>query len=466
MKRFTFIILWIAWGNIYAQNPQIPNHSFENWMTAQLKSLHEYFDSNDEDLNDNNIQQMTDAYSGHYAVKLESSLDADNEVQVGYFINFDPDHFVGGSPYTEHVDSICGYYKAHVVDQDSALLVTIFKNNGNMIGGGVYKFGADKNTNNWTRFCYPTHMPTGIIPDTLMLGAASSNAIEEVNMEPGSWIQLDSLFFKAGNQLTTLPPNHSFELWDSREINSPDSFETSLQWDITTNPLSIEKVSDATDGNYAIKLNTVINQEQDTIIGVLSNGHIGSWPFDGGMAVTTIPTGVSWDYKVNIAGFARFEPRVAVIFKNNGQEVDEFGQSYNQSQNSYQHVDLPINLNSPVDTLLFVAFSGGYPGNSLWLDNVMLHYPSGTTDNLNIQRSMAFPIPANNQLNFKIKAIKPEDIKIQIMDLKGRIVTKRTFNLHSGENQLQIKLNDLSKGVYFYNIKTKDQNFTQQFIKK
>ncbi len=466
MKKISFLLIWLFWGNLYSQTPQISNNSFENWTTVVLKSLQDYFDSGDEGNDNNNIQQLTDAVSGQYSVKIESSIDNERDINPGYFINFDPDHdFSGGVPYAEHVDSICGYYKAHLIAQDTALLVAIFKNSGNLIGGGVYKFDAGKNTTNWTRFCYPTQMPQGVVPDSLMFGAASSNAIEEVGMEAGSWIQFDSIFFKSANQLTTPPPNHSFENWDERSIDFPDDFDTTLKWDTNTSPLSVEKTTDATDGNYAIKLNTVISQYQDTIIGAFTNGIIGDWPFSGGIAIGETPVEVSWDYKVHVAGFRDFDPRIAIVFKQNGQEIANIGQSYTQSVNTYQYTTLPINLNTTPDTLQVVAFSGGYPGNSLWVDNIVLTYTSGITENLNIKRSVAFPVPAQNYLNFKIEALKPENITIQIIDLNGRVIRKQSFELINGSNQIQMPIKNISKGQYLYRIQTQSGAITHAFIK-
>ncbi len=463
MKKIILFIIMIGPWALFSQMPQISNNSFENWTNQIFKSLTDYRDSGDENYGD--INQSTDAVDGQYSVKISSTLDENDEVAVGYFVNFDPDHFTGGIPYSQHVDSICGYYKAHLVAQDSALFLAIFKNNSSPIGGNIYKFAANQNTNNWTRFCYSTQMPAGMVSDTLMFGAASSNAIEEVGMENGSWIQFDSISLKSGNQLLPPIPNYSFENWDERTISFPDDFDSSLKWDIQTNPLTIEKISNATSGNYAIKLNTVVTQDQDTIVGAITNGIIDDWPFSGGLAINQIPNEISWDYKVHYAGHADFDPNVQFIFKLNGQEIGNFGRTYQNEVSVYQHESIPINLGTVPDTLQFNAFSGNFPGNSLSMDNIIMYYPAGITDNLNIQEMIAYPVPAKNSLNFKIKAIKKESISVEIIDLNGRLLIEKTFVLNQGANQIHLKTNTLPKGAYLYRIKDHSGMITKEFIK-
>ena len=464
-KKILIILIGFA-GILNAQNPQIVNNSFENWTDKVFKSLHDYRDSGDE--NYGKIIQSTDAVHGQYSVKLQTR-ERYGELETGFFVNFDGDNFSGGVPYSQHVDSVCGYYKAHLIAQDSALLVALFKNSGVVVGGNIYKFAADRNTNTWTRFCYPTNMPTIIAADTLMFGAASSNAISGVGMENGSWIQLDSITLKSGDQ--ALPPitDFSFENWDSRTISFPNDFDTSLSFDITSNPLPVEKVTDATDGNYAVKLNTVYSQQhQDIIEGGITNGVMDDWPFSGGLFIgqSAVPDQVSWDYKVQLAGFNNYDPSISMIFRYNGADVGTFGRSYSNNVTAYQHEVVSVNLTVQPDTLQFVAFSGDYPGNSLWVDNVELHYPAGITENLNIHQLVAFPVPSNDWINLDITAIKPEKINIELYDLNGKSVWQQEYNLQAGDNEIQINTAYLPPGNYQFRLEGASGTLSKKFIKK
>ncbi len=464
MKNFIFLSLLGLYSVLFAQNPQIANNSFENWTDHTFKSLHDYRDSGDE--NYGIIEQLTDAVHGQYSVKLETRLRY-GELETGFIINFDGDSFSGGVPYSQHVDSVCGYYKAHLIAQDSALLVALFKKNGGIIGGNIYRFGAGSNTNTWTRFCYPTNMPSVVVSDTLMFGAASSN-VETGGMENGSWIQLDSITLKSGNQI--LPPitDFSFENWDSRTVSFPDDFDSSLSYEIASNPLPVEKVTDATDGNYAVKLNTVFSQQyQDVIEGAVTNGVMNDWPFSGGLFIgqSQIPDQVSWDYKVQVAGFNNYDPSISVIFRNNGVSVSTFGRSYSNTVNMYQHEVVSINLNVPADTLQFVAFSGDFLGNSLWVDNVELHYPAGVTENLNIHQLVAYPVPAKDRINLDITAIKPEKITIELYDMNGKMVWQNKYHLQAGNNKVSINTTQLPPGTYHFRMEGERSLLTRKFLK-
>ncbi|HFX17749.1 MAG TPA: T9SS type A sorting domain-containing protein [Flavobacteriales bacterium] len=465
MKKIILLAGFLVSNVLWAQNPQIANGDFEHWTSHFIKSLESYWDSGNE--GGENIYQMTDAVSGQYSVKIESVQDYDG-VRPGFFINFDPDHdFSGGVPYSTHVDSICGYYKANLIAQDTALFIVMFKNQTATIGGDIYTFAAADNSNDWKHFCYPTDMPLGAVPDTLMLGAASSNAISEVGMEAGSWIQFDSIYFKNGNSLAPYPPNHSFEEWSTKQIDYPDDFDTSLDWSINTKTLSVEKITDHTSGNYAIQLNTVIDPvQEDTIGGQITNGiMVDTWPPNGGLHITETPNGLSYDYKVQYAGYANFDINVNFFLKNNGQVVYQFGNSYNLNSINWQQEYFDIDNRILADTLLFTASSGGYPGNSLSLDHIMLYYASGSTENLSIQRVEAFPIPAKDRLNFKIEAIEPESIDISLIDLSGRLINKQSFKLQSGVNHLMIHIGQLPKGGYLYQISNDKGIINRHFIK-
>ncbi len=467
MKKLLIILSVFSFFIIKAQTPQITNGDFENWTLKHLFSLQDYQDAADEGKTENTIRS-TDAKTGQYSVKLVTTQDNGNsDLNVGFFINFDPDHdFKGGTPYNEHVDSICGYYKAQVMPQDTALLLVNFKKIGNIIGGDIYKFPADKNTTDWKRFCYKTNMPAGITPDSLMIGAASSNAIDENGMTAGSWIQFDSIFFKTNNQLATPPPNSSFENWDEKQVYYPDNFHSSLEWDITTSPLSVERSNDASHGNYAVKLNTVVNQQQDTIVGLITNGMVADWPFPGGIATNETPNEVSWDYKVNYAGFATFNPSINLILKKQGQQIANYGNSYSQTFTTYQHEDIMINSTQTPDTLQFVASSGDYPGNSLKVDHIILYFPAGNINHLNIQQAVAYPIPAKNKLNFKITATKTQTLLLEIINLTGQILDKKIYIVNQGNNRIVMGINHLPAGPYLYRFTTSEGSLTRQFIKQ
>jgi len=461
MRKIYFFIALISTIAVNAQ--QLPNNDFENWFIETYHSLQDYYDTGDE--GSHNIIKSTDTQSGNFAVKLFTTANASNDFDFGFFINFDPDSFTGGIPYTEHVDSIKGYYKAHIVAQDTAWFISIFKNQGNIIGGETFPFTITENINTWTKFAFPTQMTAGVVPDTLMLGGVSSNALNEIGMEDGSWIMFDNIEYTSSGSPTTAIPNNSFENWDTKNIDKPTDFNSSLKWDISTSPLTVEKSTDASSGNYAVKLQTIINIDQDTISGAITNGKLGgSWPLPGGMVLTNIPNEISYDIKPNM--FTADQAFVNFSFKKNGNIIHQVGNSYQSNAPTYIHEVFPINLTQPVDTLLFAAANGRIPGSSITIDNIVFHYPNGVDTYINAKRIEAFPNPATNKLNFEIVAFKENEISIEIIDISGKSILQKKYYLNKGKHKISLDISRLSKGNYLYSIKTKSSVFTHKFIKK
>ena len=455
----TVVLLFISF---IAKGQQIPNSGFENWTTNTLYSLAHYFDSADE--GSGSITRSTLAQHGNYSLKLETEED-EGDLNVGYFVNFDPDTFTGGIPYTEHVDSIIGYYKAHIINQDSAIVLFSFKKNQNQIGGGILKFSANENTQQWTRFKMDTNMAVGITPDSLMVGAASSNAIAEIGMEAGSWIELDNIkFYSSGNEVTPMP-NNDFEEWETITYESPDFWESSLRWDITTQALSIEKTNQLTEGNYAIKLNTIVNMEQDTIRGVITNGHFSdSWPPSGGTSITQIPDSITYDIKVHreIGGNSD-NGFVNIFFKKQGIVLANYYKDYSISSTGIIHEKITINpadFNQQIpDAILFIAFNGDTPNSYMILDNIMIHYPSSKVENYYSKLVKLYPNPAIEQISI----IYPTEVvpyKMQIYNLNGALIRN-----YKDTHLYTFNLSKLRPGLYFLKIYTNQGVLTKKLIK-
>ena len=178
-----------------------------------------------------------------------------------------------------------------------------------------------------------------------------------------------------------------------------------------------------------------------------------------------IPDAISWDYKVHYAGHADFDPNVQFIFKLNGQEIGYFGRSYQSDVNVYQHENIPINLTNVPDTLQFNAFSGNFPGNWLMIDNIVIDYPAGITDNLNIQQMLAYPVPAKDILHLKITAKQPELVLISLFDINGRKVWTNRYDLQEGKNLIGINISQLPPGTYLYRLKAESGIVHKKFVK-
>jgi len=466
------VILFLFFASpVFSQ--QFANRSFENWLQEQYVSLSHFMDSGDEGFP--SISRETDAQHGNYSVKLQTSL-VSNDTLYGFFINFDPDHFNGGDPYAQHVDSIVGYYKSGIVAQDTAWFLVQFKKIGVPVGSGLKAFTVLDNTNTWTKFKIDTNMPQGIVPDTLMIGAVSSNALNENpgldGVSDGSWLQLDNLKFYSGGVEVTPVINNDFEDWNVRTIEKPEGFLTSLLFDITTNPLSVEKTTDATDGNFAVKLTNVLTSDNDTIVAGITNGSSIDWPPAGGLPLSVIPDSISYDIKLNrLVGGNEDAAWVGFIFKQNGNILHTSDRTYDSSTTGFIHENIIMNFNqypqiNQADSLVFFAWNAYIPGSTMIIDNIYLHSQSSAISDLTFERLIAFPNPANDILHLRFYALKPENVNIRIFDMKGRQLIHKKLSNIQGQKDLTIDVSQLPHGNYIYSVETEKEKKSFVFIKR
>ncbi len=469
MKNKYFVFSLFLLLGLKGLPQQFDNSSFENWLQEQYISLSQYMDSGDEGLQ--TISHETDAQHGSYSVKLQTSI-VSHDTLYGFFINFDPDHgFEGGDPYAQHVDSIVGYYKSGIVAQDTAWFLLQFRKMGAPVGAALKAFTNLDNTNAWTKFKLDTGMPPGIVPDTLIVGAVSSNALNENpgldGVTDGSWLQLDNIKFYSGGSEVTPMPNNDFEDWDVRTIETPEGYLTSLIFGINTNPLTIEKTTDATDGNFAVQLNTVVSQDNDTIVAGITNGNSIGWPPNGGLPINIIPDSISYDVNIyRVTGGNDDTSEIGFIFKSNGNILQYFNRYYDISSTGYVHENIPINLGQNPDTLIFYALNGRTPGSYMKIDNLYIHTNSSSIDDLTFERLIAFPNPADDILYLRFNATESENIRVRIFDINGKELIRKDLQNLQGNKDLKINISQLPPGNYIYSVETNNSKKSHVFIKR
>ncbi len=466
MKKIIFITLILWWlSPVWAQ--QIRNNSFEHWHDDIYYDLDGYITSVIEGVH--NVSKIHGQQG--MGISLQTIVSGEDTIP-GYFINFNPDTWTGGQAYSEHVDTIKFYYKLNMVNQDTALVLVQFSYQGNPVGGGIFKFPASMNTNTWTEFSAPTHMPAGIVPDTLMFGAASSNAIAEIAMELGSQLMLDNVRFYNGTTEVTAPDNGNFENWTQYDIVKPDSLHSSLDWYVSGSDLPVYRVADHTDGSYGIKLSTFKHPVfNDTVSGMVTNvNYFDIWNSLGGDPLTDNPIGISYDIKGHVSATSSDPAWISFVFKQNGNIIHSVGDNFNAnsglSATTFTHKYYPLNMSQTPDTIAFAAGSSMEPGDYIILDNMMLEYPAGVTENIEVRELKAFPVPAKDLINLKINARKAEYVQVSLTDENGRRVYNKTFDLHRGNNIVKIPLTNLPAGMYIYTISDSTGDFSKKIIKK
>jgi len=105
-----------------------------------------------------------------------------------------------------------------------------------------------------------------------------------------------------------------------------------------------------------------------------------------------------------------------------------------------------INLDGKFSYSKVVAFSG-----------------QGTKD---VFISNVSPNPFTNKIDLTINLEKPVQLQLQIIDLTGRVMLRKTVNAIAGNNQIQWNgLNKLAEGIYYININRAEGSLQQKILK-
>ena len=111
----------------------------------------------------------------------------------------------------------------------------------------------------------------------------------------------------------------------------------------------------------------------------------------------------------------------------------------------------------------FTAINGKQ--NNLFIDNIAIatlaEFSSIEVDQEYIQ---LMPNPANNNIKIAWKANNKQDIEIELIDLSGRILSKKAFS-NQQHLELNWNLSDYDKGYYFFRLTSTKGSVTKGFIK-
>jgi len=181
--------------------PAKMNGDFENWLSNSIETPQKWYieDSNNMDF----FKKVTTAQDGNYALELRTYLaesDGQSEpkpgiISTGYYKK-DYNGYLGGSPFTNMVDTLTFYYKyAPAKAGDSAEVSTQLKMSGESIWYNNSVLGASAN---YTYVELPIKIYQSFFrPDTIIITVQSSRWSDTANPAVGSVLTIDNLRFKS-----------------------------------------------------------------------------------------------------------------------------------------------------------------------------------------------------------------------------------------------------------------------------
>ena len=456
MKHKLLFLLGISFS-LFSNAQTIPNGGFENWNNNSYVSPQNYWYTSNPDAASlglpYNALQVTDPQQGTYAVKMNTVSNA-TDTMFGYILNGDPSTFTGGIPYTQHAATLSGFYKCNVMPGDTAFLLCIFKQGGTAISFDVQIFTGTHNS--YTPFSLTLNVPAISSPDSIIVGAVSSNAFSG-NVIPGSMLQLDNLLFTGVTQQPTLM-NGSFENWTGNSRYVPQLWPTAGD--------SMLRTSDAHSGSYALQLKTV----------TYNNGVGASYATQGTMIQNVGITGGRPYSQINdtLCGWYKFVPNgidSATVWIQTSAAHNAVGGAAAglPPANAYTFFSIPFTSIQTPDTLLVVFSSsfndinqanGGsvFKIDDLYLKSSALAVPEIHWNDFGLVK--LFPNPSNENCTVEFTNKENENVVLTVTDETGRKVSEETIS-GIGNHAVKIDTSVLAKGFYTVTL-MQEERFTSR----
>jgi hypothetical protein len=441
LRAFAAVAFFLPAG-IAAQT--IPNGGFENWNAASFETPTNYNGSSNYDAIRKalpfNAGKVADPQQGSFAVQLQTVANS-SDTMFGYFINGDPTSGAGGIPYSEHPVALTGFYKSNIPAGDTALILVFFKQGGTLVSMDFGKFTGVNST--YTPFTMTLSIPISANPDSVIIGAASSNAFTWQGI-PGSMFQLDNISFTG---VTSQPAllNGSFESWDPHTIYLP------AQWAVDGD--TIFRTTDAHSGTYALELKTYLSEDNFVNSEMATNGTMppNSGPVGGQPYSQMNDTLYGW-YKYTPAGTDN--ANILINLTQTGTNVGG-GNLTLVPAPSYTFFQLPISASVQPDTMLIqFRSSSGNPsfsnvGSTLKVDDIYLQSsPLTSPFSWNALGPVQLsPNPAAGGsclLEWSTRSAAP--VTVTVADISGRIISCDVTA--AGEKRFVIDTAVMSKGAY------------------
>ena len=203
----------IFYGNtrkVFVGVNTIPNWDFENWTDTSgiLPNSWKVLGG---------LVDRVPGHSGNYAMKISGR----NIAAMGFIGDNPP--FFPGSAFNYRPDSVTMFLNYNIFPDDSALVIVILFNNGQIISQQFFPIGGNSN-NAFRRFSFPLHYNSPLTPDSLFMAFGSTNFNDMIDSHAfdNNYLTVDDISF---GQLAPVIPNGDFENWFDCSLHMLD------QWD-------------------------------------------------------------------------------------------------------------------------------------------------------------------------------------------------------------------------------------------
>ncbi len=459
MKKL--ILLSFISFSFAAQGQTVLNGGFESWTSIPFDEPNNWYSPNWQVVPQFGfaIDTKVTGFSNS-ALRMQTYI-VGQDTLGAYITNTpgDPISGKGGVPYSQKPTALSGYYRYSLGTTDTALILVIFKKNGSIINTDLFKIRGTGTQSAWTSFSY--NLTLGSNPDTVILAAAASNLINNIGVQNGSFLELDQLVF-TGSGITQQVPNNTFDTWTTQTVDIPGS------WDVSG--LGISKSTSAYAGSFAVKLENYSDGGSGNNVwpAGITNGYYGNNGSYGGRPFVSTKDTLTGYYKYTNLGADT--GGVYIDVRKNGNSI--WGTSYDfPAKATYTYFSIPLGPFGTSDSIRIDFASRKWPfnnctlGSALWIDNLQLKSsPLGINKLFGENGSSVYPNPTAGILTVALKVNLPGDMNVSIYDALGKQV--KNLVLTDPGALFQVPVEELSPGIYFYEVRNGDTVIRNKFVKQ
>lgn len=242
-------------------------------------------------------------------------------------------------------------------------------------------------------------------------------------------------------------------------------------------PSMIYMSMESQSGQYAMEISNAFNSTQNHVIpGVVSifndaTQDMPGWNPGVPIATSDIVNLIGFHYKFLPAGNDIAEAKIQV-FDADGNEIGTASIEISGTNNQFQYLSETIQFTSnAAPVYMYISFSmakeGSPPtfGSRLIIDNVVTNSAALTVfTNEKKSQITVFPTVVTNKINVDSKGQINGALTCEIIDIKGKIVTKNT--IEEVNNLYTMDVSNLSSGMYIISFDSPLGQISERFLKQ
>ena len=83
-----------------------------------------------------------------------------------------------------------------------------------------------------------------------------------------------------------------------------------------------------------------------------------------------------------------------------------------------------------------------------------------------VEEFKVFPNPATDRINVQVELKENADLQMRLTNLTGQVVQEQNVQFITGENTMNVDIQELPRGVYFLSFQSGTQMMTYRVIKQ